>query len=262
MEITKFKKLYEVVEKLRDPSAGCPWDLEQTHESLLKYLIEESFEYVDAVEKKDTNSMKDELGDVLLQVVLHSVIATQNKSFDINDVCENLSNKLIRRHPHVFEHDNKLTSKEVTENWQKIKSEEKGNPKEYFISESDIMNTALNGANTIGVKSSKINFDWTEVNDVILKVEEELEEVKVEIKENNIDKIEEELGDLLFSVAQLSRHLGFNPENTLKKANQKFLKRINKMEDIAQSDNKDISKLTNAQMEALWNNVKQNEIKK
>ncbi len=259
MDTKEFINLFTIVKKLRDPVGGCPWDLEQTHKTLLKYLVEESFEYIDAVEKNNSNEMKDELGDVLLQVLLHSVIAEQNSSFNFQDVCKNLSEKLVRRHPHVFGEAGKLTSSEVTENWQKIKNQEKGNKKKYFINSRDTMNTALNSANKIGVKSREVNFDWIKYEDVLSKVDEELDEVKEAINLKDKKKIEEELGDLLFSVAQLTRHLDLDPESVLKKANLKFVKRFNKLEDYIDQEKLDIKNISNDKMEVFWEKVKKNE---
>lgn len=261
--MSKFPELestIETINKLRDPKNGCPWDLEQTHESLLKYLMEESYEYMDAVKSGNDQEIKDELGDVLLQVILHSKIADDRKAFNIEDVAKNLKEKIIHRHPHVFDPEHKsLSSQEVEENWQKIKSSQK---KESFI-KKDVLNfPSLFSAYKIGKKSTKCNFDWEDYNQVIYKVEEEWQELKEELtphRQINRAKVKEELGDMLFSMAQLSRHLGFDPEETLREANQKFLNRFHKMESLVISEGKDLLDMTQNELDNYWVEVKRGE---
>ena len=256
----ELEKLISVVRKLRDPNGGCPWDLEQTHESLLRYLIEEAYEYVEAVEKKDPSMMKEEIGDVLLQVVLHSIIAEQGKQFNLEDVAKALSTKLIHRHPHVFgEGDKTLNAQEVREQWEVIKNQEKKTYKS-AIPLKLIHNPALRTANLIGHASTKVAFDWENHQQVLYKVEEEWQEVKAELSptgDYDQTRVEEEIGDLLFSMAQLARHLKVDPEEALRKANKKFLKRFHMMEEITLQKKTSLMELSHQEMEALWIKAKE-----
>ena len=256
MNYPELTRAVEVFKRLRDPESGCPWDLKQTHESLLKYLIEESYEYVQAVENKSTQGMQEELGDVLLQVLLNAQVAKDEGLFDIEDVAKTLADKMINRHPHVFGDVGVESSDEVVANWQKLKVKEKGK-KKYHISIDDVYAPALSAANTIGAKSQAVNFDWDKIEDVMAKVDEELIEVKEEIKlDPNSGKTFEEIGDLLFSVAQLARHLKIDPELALKEANKKFVKRINKVEELVLSDGKQMQELTTEKLEEYWSKIK------
>lgn len=256
-------KLIEVVEKLRDPVDGCPWDLKQDHKSLLKYLLEESYEYFDAVETGDEFKMKDELGDVLLQVVLHSVIARQRGSFTIEEVAKNLADKLIRRHPHVFDKEDKtLSAEQVKSKWDQIKNEEKKSKKEEnkpLIDKSYLSFPALFAANRIGEKTQTIKFDWDNWQQVRDVVESEWTELKDELDNPKIkkQKVEEEIGDFLFSVAQLARHLKIHPEDVLRSANRKFIRRFNKMEKLISEDGIELTTLNQKEMDVYWDKVKE-----
>lgn len=254
MEYKNLERVIEIIKALRDPITGCPWDLEQSHESLVKYLIEESYEYIEAVELGDSRKMEEELGDVLLQVLLNAQIASEDNKFNIDSISKVLGNKMIHRHPHVFsENTNKLTTEEVKTNWKKLK----GKKSKYFINISDAYAPALLASSKIGAKSQDVNFDWDHVNDVIAKVDEELEEVKVEIKNDPTSKeVYEEMGDLLFSVAQLARHLNIDPEQALKDANLKFINRINLVEDKVKTDKKEMADLATNELEEYWALVK------
>lgn len=256
MNYPELERCISVVKALRHPKTGCPWDLEQNHETLLKYLIEESFEFKEAVEIGDAKLMEEEIGDVLLQVLLHSTIASETKSFDIESVAKTLADKLIRRHPHVFEPGKAgISTDEVIENWKEIKKKEKGERK-YTIDEKCLQAPALESANKIGVKSKTVNFDWKSYEEVLLKVEEELEELRDELPLGKQEKIREEMGDLLFSVAQLSRHLGFNPEECLRDANKKFINRFKKVEDIATSKDRSLTDFSQEELEEFWKRAK------
>lgn len=255
MEYPEFKRAVEVIAKLRDPKDGCPWDLKQSHQSLLKYLIEESYEYLHAVENNDSSKMEEELGDVLLQVLLHSQIASEAKNFDIESVAKRLADKMIHRHPHVFQ-DKSLASspEEVSKNWEAIKQKDS----KRFFKEEDVYMPSLMAAEKIGKKSKKVNFDWDTVEQVFEKVKEEVDEVREELeaKPINKSKIKEEIGDLLFSVVQLARHLDLDPEETLREANLKFIRRFTHMEDKAILENKDMMQMNVDQLEELWQSVK------
>lgn len=259
MSFPELERAIEVVKALRHPETGCPWDLEQTHATLLKYLIEESYEFVDAVEKNDDSLMEEEIGDVLFQVLLHTTIGEERKKFNIESSAKHLADKLIRRHPHVFgEVDSNITSEEVLVNWQKIKVKEKGE-KKYSIDEKYLHNPALESAYKIGKKSTSVNFDWKDYRDVMDKVEEEWQEVKSELPTSgghDKAKVKEEIGDLLFSVAQLARHLDLNPEECLRDANKKFINRFQKVEDEVKAQGKKLEETPQQELEDIWIKVK------
>jgi len=254
----EFKKLIEVVKKLRDPKDGCPWDLQQTHSSLLKYLIEESYEFSHSVEEKDNNKMEEELGDILLQVLLHSQIANENKVFNLESVSKRLKEKLIRRHPHVFGGEKVQNAKEVSENWENIKNKEQKESAS-LIGDDILKCPSLFSAYKIGQKTNKVNFDWDDHNQVMYKVEEEWQELKEELVHDpsaNKKRISEEIGDFLFSTAQLARHLDIEPETCLRLANQKFIKRFRKMEELILKENKKIEMMNQQEMDIYWNRIK------
>ena len=259
-----FEYLVQVVEKLRDPVSGCPWDLKQDHSSLLRYLIEESYEFIHAVEKKNDTEMEEEIGDVLLQVLLHSTIAKQRNAFNLESVSKILSDKLIRRHPHIFTTQKDLTSDEVRLNWEKIKEKEKGKEKNISKIPSSLNYLpSLMAANKIGEKTNTIGFDWNNYKEVISIVEEEWLELQDELNKKRIDqkKVEQEYGDLLFSMAQLGRHLNISPEKALHLGNKKFIRRFQAMEKIISSKNIDLESLTQEEMDVYWKKVKQRELK-
>ena len=256
MQTPELSRAIEVVAKLRDPEGGCPWDLKQTHSSLLKYLIEESYEYIYAVELNDPKKMEEELGDVLLQVLLHAQLAQDDGKFNIENVAKTLADKMIRRHPHVFEDPSiAKDEKQVKENWKKIKAAEQNN--KYHIRMEDAYSPSLHASDKIGAKSQAINFDWDRIEDVMAKVDEELLEVKEELKKDRSSlKTYEEIGDLLFSVTQLARHLGFSAEEALRDANKKFIKRINHVEDAVRDDGFEMVDLPTEKLEDYWQQVK------
>ena len=262
MSYPELERCIKVVKALRNPLTGCPWDLEQTHESLLKYLIEESYEFIDAVEKNNPKLMEEEIGDVLLQVLLHTTMGEEKKSFSLESSAKVLADKLIRRHPHVFgEIKEELTTDQIIENWQKIKLTEKGE-KEYKINEKYLHAPALESSFKIGKKSTSLNFDWKNHLEVLQKVEEELQEVKDELPQNGLydrEKLQEEIGDLLFSMAQFARHLDINPEIALKRANQKFITRFNKVEDKVRETGKNIEETPQEVLDNFWIKIKKNE---
>ncbi|MEK6626314.1 MAG: nucleoside triphosphate pyrophosphohydrolase, partial [Bdellovibrionota bacterium] len=212
--MNKLIEAFLTIRKLRDPIAGCPWDLEQTHQSLAKYLVEECYEFLAALATSDDLSMSQELGDILLQIYLHSILAEERGAFSIEDVAQQLQEKIIRRHPHVFANEKVETALDVEKNWQKIKADEKEKENKHptSIFPDDLLKLpGLLAALKIGKISEKINFDWENTTQVSEKVIEEWKELQVEIQtkgtEHDPEKIEEELGDFLFTVVQLARHL-------------------------------------------------------
>jgi MazG family protein len=267
MNKSNFEKLKDVIADLRHPTEGCPWDLKQTHETLLKYLLEESYEFIEAVEEKDPKKMEEEIGDVLMQVLLHAQLGSEKKLFDIESVSAKLTEKLIRRHPHVFEKkDSSITSEQVLINWEKIKAEEKlreeGLKNHHRIKLSALNAPPLASAVKIGKKTNEIKFDWEDYTQVAYKVEEEWQELKEEMtphRELNRAAVFEELGDLLFSVAQLARHLDLDPDEALRAANKKFLRRFHAMEDLMEQKGVKLESMNQEQMDVYWNQAKVNE---
>lgn len=255
MAYPELERCIEVVKALRHPQTGCPWDLEQTHSTLLKYLIEESYEFIEAVESGNPKLMEEEIGDVLFQVLLHTNMGEERGEFSLESSAKILADKLVRRHPHVFNKtDAKLTPDQVIENWQKIKTAEKGE-KKYSIDEKNLHAPALESAFKIGKKSTSVNFDWSNYQQVVMKVEEEWQEVKEELPPTgtyNKERVKEEIGDLLFSVAQLARHLDLNPEECLRDANKKFIKRFKKVEDLARGEGKTLESTPQSELEEYW----------
>ena len=261
MAQTEFEQLVQVVKALRDPETGCPWDLQQDHKSLLPFLFEESYEYKEAVESGDFDHMQEEIGDVLLQVVLHSQLANEAGKFNIESVSKTIREKIVRRHPHVFDNPEgkKISTQEVKENWNQIKADEKQDQSYKRAIKKKIINApSLTSAYEIGRKTEKLNFDWDNAQQVAYKVEEEWQELKEELMPAKINKerVAEELGDFLFSAAQLARHLDLDPEEILRDANKKFLKRFYKMEDYVIEDGKSFESMTQEQLDVYWNEAK------
>ncbi len=251
-----FDELVQTIKALRDPTSGCPWDLAQDHHSLTPYLIEESYELLNSLLKSDFEETKEELGDVLLQILLHSQLANEKKKFSIEEVCKNLNEKMIRRHPHVFEGNNNLSMDELHENWEKIKKAE-GKTDHSLLKKKYLNNPSLVAAYKIGKKTNELKFDWTSIEEVITQLESEIKELKEAIASKS-DEIEEEMGDVLFSAAQVARHLGYNPEINLNKANYKFYRRFSRMDELS---DKEFLDLNMSEKELLWKRVKNEERK-
>jgi ATP diphosphatase len=246
---------------LRDKDNGCPWDIEQTLESLSPCVIEEAYEVSDAIAKKDYGNLKEELGDVLLQVIFQAEIANELKLFNFDEIVDTLNKKLIRRHPHVFKDAPKpLSAQEQTQAWDAIKAQEK-NPEDVSNTFGDIPASLppILKAKKIQKKASKKGFDWKASIDVIEKVEEELKELKLEIQQNNNENIKDELGDLLFSIVNLSRHLELDASEAINQANHKFVKRFRLMEAEISKDNQEIKNLTSDELEEFWVKIKSHE---
>ena len=259
MNYPEFEKLVQVVKKLRDPQEGCLWNRRQTHQSLTHYLIEETYEFLHALESENKKEMEEELGDVLLQVLLHTTLAEEKESFNLESVSQVLAQKLMRRHPHVFGKlkGQKITLEQIIHNWEENKKQEKSSS--YQIDSSLLHAPALSSAYKIGQKTAQVQFDWDDPQQVSYKVEEEWQELKEELMANKINqkRVQEELGDLLFSIAQLARHLKINPEQALQKANHKFVQRFNKMEALIEKEpGKNRQEMTQEQLDHYWRQVK------
>lgn len=252
VNLRDFEGLLKVVEHLRGPD-GCPWDKEQTHETLTRFAIEEAHELGEAIDSGDEKAIRDELGDLLLQVVLHSEIARQEKRFDINDVIQNISEKMVRRHPHVFADTKAATSEEVLDNWAEIKAKEKGHKDPFDIPKNL---PALLRAHKIGEKTKKVAFDWDNAGQCWDKVEEEFGELKEATASGDSKEMEAELGDLLFSLSQWARHMDLDAEQALRKTNMSFEKRFKKMQSLVKDAGLDWSKVPAADKERYWKQAK------
>ena len=251
-----FAKLCDIVAKLRAPG-GCPWDREQTHESLLPALIEEAYEVAEAARTKNDPHFREELGDLLLLIVMHAEIAGETGCFDIDEIIRELSEKLVRRHPHVFGSSDARDSGAVLKQWEAIKREEKKADSHYLASLPKAL-PALVRAQKAQSKAARVNFDWTEVRDVIAKVEEELREMKEAIALQNRSTIEEEIGDVLFAVVNLARKCKIDAESALQRATDKFVTRFNQLEDELRKQGKRLGDVELAEMDAIWNEIKKN----
>ena len=248
----KIDKLVKIMKKLRDPKDGCPWDKVQTLESIIPHSIEEVYEVAEQVYSKNYKKLKEELGDLLFQVVYLSQIASEKNKFNFDDVVEGISTKMISRHPHVFKDKKFKNMKDFKLWWEKSK-----NKKQYSILE-DIPFTypAYLEANKIQKKVASVGFEYSNDLETLNKVYEELDELKEEILAKNKNKIKEELGDLIFATLDVSRKLKLDPEIILKKANNKFSRRWKKLEKIARKEKIDLNKLSLKQYDSLWNKAK------
>ncbi len=248
----KLERLIDIMKLLRSKE-GCPWDREQTHESLKKYLIEETYEYLEVVDLDDKARMCEELGDVLLQIVFHARIAEENGDFNIEDVINGVCEKMIHRHPHVFGDVSAETSSQVLKNWEEIKKREKGVKDQTSVLQDVPKNLpALMRSYKVQQKAAQVGFDWTDPGDVFAKIREEIDELEVEFKKQNKSGIEDELGDVLFSVVNLSRFLKVHPELSLTQSTNKFISRFEHIEKRALEQGKKLNDMSLEEMEALW----------
>ena len=249
-----FGKLCEIVAKLRGPG-GCPWDREQTHESLLPALIEEAYEVTEAAREKNDAHFREELGDLLLLVVMHAEIASETDRFNIDDVVRDISEKLIRRHPHVFGTSDARDSGAVLKQWEAIKRDEKKTDSHYLASLPKAL-PALMRAQKAQSKAARVNFDWTDVRDVVAKLEEELRELKQAMASADPARTEEEIGDVLFAVVNLARKCRLDAESALQRGTDKFVTRFNRLEDELQRQGKRLCDVDLAEMDAIWDEIK------
>jgi MazG family protein len=270
-----FEKLVAVQARLRAPK-GCPWDREQTHQTLRTYLIEEAYEVLDALESGNDAKFAEEMGDLLLQIVFHSQIASEENRFTVSDVIREIHDKMIRRHPHVFGATRAKDSAEVLRNWEQIKAEERrSNDKQAQpdgrpapAKETSLLDGVSHGlpATLQGFqltrKAARIGFDWKSVEGVLEKLDEEAGEVTHALKAKDPQRVEEELGDLLFAAINLARFLKVDPEIALSRANAKFSKRFRAMERLAREGGREFKDLAREEMEALWNTTKLSEGKR
>jgi len=245
--------LIQTVKYLRGPN-GCAWDKEQTLESLTPHIIEEAYELVDAIESSKSSHIKEELGDALLHVVMLSCIAEEMGLFSLNDVAAYENEKMIRRHPHVFSNAEATTSDDVKKQWESIKKEENKHTSAMASIPSKF--PALLQAEKIQKRAAEHGFDWHDTEGPIEKIKEEIDELSIEIEKKDIKKIEEEAGDLLFSIVNLFRKLNIKPESALLSANKKFVSRFKKMEEASKKTTIPLSSLSLQELEKLWENAK------
>lgn len=251
-----FSDLVNIMGTLRGPE-GCSWDREQTNESLKRYLIEECYEVIDAIDNDDIDGMIEELGDVLLQVVFHSQIGKEDGYFSVQDVIKGICEKMIRRHPHIFKEHADIESQQVLQNWEKIKEEEKNI--ESVTEDMKNIPKAMPGlirAEKIQKKAAKVGFDWEDVKPAMEKVIEELDEIKDVYKTENRSKILEEMGDLIFACVNVARFLKVDPEEAINITNKKFIKRFAFIEEEAEKSGKELKNMTLEEMDELWNRAK------
>ena len=248
-----FKKLVQLVKILRSDN-GCDWDKVQTSDSLIPYLIEEVYELIDSIDKKDHKNTKEELGDVMLHLVFQAQILNEKESYQINDVIENINTKLIDRHPHVFNESSKLANAKT--NWEFEKHIEKER-RSRLDGVPNILPSII-FSQRIQEKASSAGFDWDKIDDVWQKINEEINELKIAQKKKDLDNIHEEIGDLLFSVINLSRHLGVSAENALRKSSKKFIRRFQLLEFKVSDSNRTIDECSAEELNKLWNDIKSN----
>ena len=249
-----FDSLVQIVAKLRSPN-GCPWDREQTHESLKPYVVEEAYEVVEAIDNGQPATISDELGDLLLQVVLHAQIADEAGEFDISDVIRAIASKMVRRHPHVFGDVSVSCAHDVLVNWEAIKKAEREEGKTMFEGIPRHM-PALQAAQEVQGRAARVGFDWKDLQPVLDKVAEEIHELK---RAKSPNEVQSEMGDLLFALVNAARHLGVNAEMALRSANQKFVERFTRMEEMAKEQGLDFASLPLEQQDDLWNRAKAEE---
>jgi XTP/dITP diphosphohydrolase/tetrapyrrole methylase family protein/MazG family protein len=251
---TPFEKLCDIVAQLRAPG-GCPWDREQTPESILPQMIEEAYELAEAVRTNDTANFCEELGDVLLHVIMQAEIAREAGRFNIDDVLREISEKLVRRHPHVFGQSDARDSAAVLKQWEAIKREEKQTDQHYLAGLPAAL-PALMRAQKAQKKVARVNFDWDKIEDVVAKVDEELGETKAALQSQDRPSIENEIGDLFFAVVNLARKCELDAESALQAASDKFVARFNRLEDELQARGKRLGQADLAELDAIWNELK------
>ncbi len=253
----RFQKLCEIVAKLRAPG-GCPWDREQTHESLLAAVIEEAYEVTEAARTKDDAHFCEELGDLLLLVVMHAEIARETGRFNIDEIIRGVVEKLVRRHPHVFGTSDARDSGAVLKQWEAIKREEKKADSHYLASLPKAL-PALKRAQKAQSKAARVNFDWADLRDVVAKVEEEVREMKEAIASRDRARMEDEIGDALFAVVNLARKCKIDAESALQGGTDKFVTRFNQLENELRAQGKRLGDVDLAEMDEIWNRIKNDE---
>lgn len=249
----KFARLVEILDVLRSEK-GCPWDREQDEKTITNFFLEEVYEAVEALDSYDYSSLAEELGDVMMEVVFLARIAKEKGNFTMADILEGINNKMIRRHPHVFGKKREENSARVRETWNKQKQQEK--ERESVLDGVTKSSPALLTSFMIGARVSSFGFDWSQPMDVLHKVKEEVAELEEAIQKKKKEEISDEIGDVLFSLANLSRHFDVNPEIALRKANQKFIRRFRFIEDMLKQKGKELREASLEEMDRIWEEAK------
>jgi len=252
-----FKELLNIMEKLRGEK-GCPWDKEQTRESLKPYIVEEVYELLDAIEENDPEKIKEELGDLLFQIVFQSQIARENKEFDMSDIIDMIAKKMVSRHPHVFGNTTCSTSDEVVAQWE-VQKKREGKLRESILEGVPETLPSLLRAHRLQKRAAGVGFDWERADDVFKKLDEELKEFKEALGTKNKDMIEDELGDIFFMLVNISRFIGVNPEDAHRKTISKFIHRFRYIEMKAAEQSRTLSDMTLDEMDKLWDEAKSRE---
>ncbi|WP_325071761.1 nucleoside triphosphate pyrophosphohydrolase [Flocculibacter collagenilyticus] len=265
---SQIDQLLAVMRELRDPETGCPWDLKQTYSTIVPYTLEEAYEVADAIEQGDFDELKGELGDLLFQVVFYAQLASEEGRFEFSDVVDAIHEKLIRRHPHVFQTNVSFTEAQVKENWEREKSQERDirhqQGKARLLDNIPHNLPALSRANKIQKRCATVGFEWPDIHGALDKVVEEVEELRAELQHKVVNEaqqqsIEEELGDLFFSLVNVSRYVNADPEQIMRQANRKFEQRFNQVEHVFIEKGQSLQTATLQEMDNVWQQVKQNQ---
>ncbi len=257
-------RLLDIMARLRDPETGCPWDVQQSFETIAPYTIEEAYEVADAIAEGDMAGLREELGDLLLQVVFHARIAEEDGAFDFDAVAEAISDKMVRRHPHVFGDAHFMNEAAQRTSWEALKSAERAAKAARLGRDASVLDgvpsalPALSRSEKLGKRAARVGFEWPDSTGALAKLDEEVAELKVEMDAGAHDqaRVTDELGDVLFSVVNVARHLGVDPEAALRHANAKFTRRFQAVESSYAANGEDIAEATLADMEARWQTVK------
>ena len=255
----EFNRLLDIVKRLRDPENGCPWDIKQTHYSLIPNFIEELYECVEAIENEDYDHLSEELGDLLLHIVMQAEMAEQENHFTIEKVLKKINDKLIRRHPHVFGERIDKDAKSVKLNWEKIKQEEKKHTRKSAIDGIPHSMPKLIVAQRMQEKAASVGFDWKSIEPVFLKLDEEMKEFNEAYENHDKEEMQNELGDLLFTIVNLSRKLGFDAESALNRTIRKFERRFKQVEEHYNKNKKNMHESNLEQLDEVWETAKQSE---
>lgn len=263
--MTNIDRLLEIMTRLRDPQGGCPWDVEQTFRTIAPYTVEEAYEVADAIERDDMEDLRDELGDLLFQVVFHARMAEERGSFDFDQVAGTVVEKMIRRHPHVFGADVVESAEAMTVRWEEQKAAERARKAAETGRRASVLDGVIGGlpALTRAIKlqkrAARVGFDWADAAEILDKVEEEIGELREELAAGDMDRMEDELGDLLFALVNLARRRDIDPESALRGTNAKFERRFRRIEALLEQQGRAPESATLTEMEAMWQQAKQEE---
>lgn len=255
----EFDRLVEVVRQLRDKENGCPWDLKQTHESLIPNFIEELYESVEAIENKNYDHLSEELGDLLMHIIMQVQIASEEDRFQLEEVLTKITDKLVRRHPHIFADGHATDAEGVKMNWERIKQEEKKRSRKSAIDGIPQNMPALIVAQRMQEKAASVGFDWPEVAPAVEKLEEEVQEFQEAFENKDLEEMQNELGDMLFSIINIARKSGFDSETALRRTIKKFENRFKKVEEHFNSNEKKMHKASLEQLDEIWEITKESE---